>query len=117
MLGKDPRGTLKRVKQFQVEKMRRQIMQIGSMVGAFERARAELEQEVKRLEHLTGETDPANVVYSILAKALMQRRANIKLSAIELGRQLDETKQAMAEALVELEESETAEQNRQVTQT
>ncbi len=82
------------------------------MIIELERTSAELEQEVRRLEHSTGKTDSANVAYSILAKALMQRRANIKLSAIELAKQLDESKQALAKALRELEEIEMVEQHR-----
>ena len=80
------------------------------MIGELERTCAELEQEVRRLEQSTGKTDPAHVAYPRLAKVLMERRANMKRSAIELERQLGETKQALDEALRELEEIEMAEQ-------
>ena len=110
MLVKNPRGTLKQVKQFRADQLRRNIVQIGSMIGELERTSAELGQEVRRLEHSTGKADPAHVAYPRLAKVLVERRANMKRSAIELERQLSETKQALDEALRELEEIEMAEQ-------
>jgi DNA repair exonuclease SbcCD ATPase subunit len=110
MLVKNPRGTLKNVKQFQADQLRRNIMQLGSLITELERADAELGYEVERLEQSTGKADSAHVAYSLLAKALIKRRANIQRSVIEFAKQLDESKQALAEALRKLEEIEMAEQ-------
>ncbi len=110
MLVKNRRGTLKNVTQFRADQLRRNIMQIGFMILELERTSAELEQEVRRLEHSTGKTDPAHVAYPPLAKVLIARRANVERSAIEFVKQLDESKQALADALRELEEIELAEQ-------
>ncbi len=110
MLVKNRRGTLKNGKQLQADQLRRNIMQIGFMILELERTSAELEQEVRRLEHSTGKTDPSHVAYPRLAKVLIERRTNIQRSAAEFAKQLDESKQALADALRELEEIEMAEQ-------
>jgi flagellar FliJ protein len=110
MLVKNPRGTLKRLKQFRADHLRRNIVQMGSIIAELDRASAGLEQQVRHLERSTGKTDLADAAYPVLAKVLIERRANVKLSAIELERQLDETKQVLSETLRELEEIEMAEQ-------
>lgn len=45
-----PRGTLKRVKNFQIQAMRRKMAQIGSTIADFELLDAELAREIKSIE-------------------------------------------------------------------
>jgi len=108
-----PRGTLKRVKNFQIQAMRRKMAQIGSTIADFELLDAELAREIKSIEIQSGISDPTNFSYSLIARAVMQRRENLRRSADELRKGLGETRQTLSEALIELEQMLWAEKRRQ----
>ena len=101
-----PRGTLKQVKHFQVEAMRRKMTQIGSMIADFEREDAELTRDIKNIEKQSGISDPENLAYSLIAKAVTQRRENLRRSADALRKGLGETRETLSEAVIELEQIE-----------
>ena len=108
-----PRGTLKRVKNFQIQAVRRKMAQIGSTIDDFELLDAELAREIKSIEIQSGISDPTNFSYSLIARAVMQRRENLRRSADELRKGLGETRQTLSEALIELEQMLWAEKRRQ----
>ena len=108
-----PRGNLKRVKNFQIQAMRRKMAQIGSTIADFELLDAELAREIKSIEIQSGISDPTNFSYSLIARAVMQRRENLRRSADELRKGLGETRQTLSEALIELEQMLWAEKRRQ----
>jgi flagellar protein FliJ len=108
-----PRGTLKRVKNFQIQAVRRKMAQIGSTIDDFELLDAELAREIKSIEIQSGISDPTNFSYSLIARAVMQRRENLRRSADELRKGLGETRQTLSEALIELEQMLWAEERRQ----
>ena len=96
------RETLIRLKKFQVDEKRRKLSQIEGMIAEFERIATELEREIKTEQDRAGIHDPAHFAYPTYAKAAIQRRENLKRSADELKGQLDDAKEALAEAFEEL---------------
>src|SRR5262252_3085834 len=100
------RETLIRLKEFQVDEKRRKVAQIEGMIAEFERIATELEREIKTEQDRAGIHDPAHFAYPTYAKAAIQRRENLKRSADELKGQLDDAKEALAEAFDELKKVE-----------
>jgi flagellar export protein FliJ len=100
------RETLIRLKKFQVDERRRKVAQIEGMIAEFERIATELEREIKVEQDRAGIHDPAHFAYPTYAKAAIQRRENLKRSADELKVQLNDAKDALAEAFDELKKVE-----------
>ncbi len=100
------RETLIRLKKFQVDEKRRKASQIEGMIAEFERIATELEREIKAEQDRAGIHDPAHFAYPTYAKAAIQRRENLKRSADELKGQLNDAKEALAEAFDELKKVE-----------
>ena len=82
------RDGLIRLKRFHVEEKRRQVQQIESMIGEFERVAKELNDQVVAEQERSGITDTSHFAYPTFAKAAMQRRDNLLASATELKEQL-----------------------------
>ncbi len=76
------------------------------MIAEFDRIAADLDREIKIEQERAGIHDPAHFAYPTYAKAAMQRRENLKRSADELKAQLDDAKDALAEAFEELKKVE-----------
>src|SRR4051812_5574581 len=100
------RETLIRLKKFQVDEKRRKVAQIEGMIAEFERIASELEREIKTEQDRAGIHDPAHFAYPTYAKAAIGRRENLKRSADELKGQLNDAKEALAEAFEELKKVE-----------
>jgi flagellar protein FliJ len=100
------RETLIRLKKFQVDERRRKVAQIEAMIAEFERMAADLEREIRVEQERAGIHDPAHYAYPTYAKAAIQRRANLTRSADELKAQLDDAKNALADAFEELKKVE-----------
>jgi flagellar FliJ protein len=100
------RETLIRLKKFQVDEKRRKVMQIEGMIAEFERMANDLEREIKSEQDKANIHDPSHYAYPTYAKAAIQRRENLKHSADELKVQLNDAKDALAEAFEELKKVE-----------
>ena len=100
------RETLIRLKKFQVDERRRKVAQIEGMIAEFERMATDLEREIKVEQDRANIHDPAHFAYPTYAKAAIQRRENLKHSADELKVQLNDAKDALAEAFEELKKVE-----------
>jgi flagellar FliJ protein len=100
------RDTLIRLKKFQVDEKRRKVMQIEGMIAEFERMANDLEREIKSEQDKANIHDPSHYAYPTYAKAAIQRRENLKHSADELKVQLNDAKDALAEAFEELKKVE-----------
>ena len=100
------RETLVRLKKFQVDEKRRKVMQIEGMIAEFERMANDLEREIKSEQDKANIHDPSHFAYPTYAKAAIQRRENLKHSADELKVQLNDAKDALAEAFEELKKVE-----------
>jgi len=100
------REPLIRLKKFQVDEKRRKVVQIEGMIADFERMAGDLEREIKTEQERAGIHDPAHFAYPTYAKAAISRRENLKRSADELKGQLNDAKDALAEAFDELKKVE-----------
>ena len=67
---------------------RRQVAQIEAMITDLDCMAATLENEIEAEENRTAIRDPAHVAYSILAKATIVRRDNLKRTVTGLKDQL-----------------------------
>ncbi|MGZ5829041.1 MAG: flagellar export protein FliJ [Xanthobacteraceae bacterium] len=108
------RETLIRLKKFQVDDKRRRVAQIEGMIAEFERMATDLDREIESEQNRAGIHDPAHYAYPTYAKAAMQRRENLKTSALELKGQLDDAKAALQEAFEELKKVELLDERDQM---
>ncbi|MBS1169080.1 MAG: flagellar FliJ protein [Proteobacteria bacterium] len=96
------RNSLIRLKRFQVDEKRRQVMQIEMMIAEFERMASELDEQILAEQKRSGITDVAHFAYPTFAKAAMGRRDNLIGSANDLRGQLDAAQAALSEAVEEV---------------
>jgi flagellar protein FliJ len=108
------RETLIRLKRFQVDEKRRQVVQIETMIAEFDRIASDLDREIQIEQDRAGIHDPAHYAYPTYAKAAMTRRDNLKRSAEELTGQLDDAKAALGEAFEELKKVELLDERDQL---
>ena len=108
------RETLIRLKKFQVDEKRRQVVQIETMIAEFDRIANDLEREIQVEQDRAGIHDPAHYAYPTYAKAAMTRRDNLKRSAGELKSQLDDAKASLGEAFEELKKVELLDERDQM---
>ena len=108
------RETLIRLKKFQVDEKRRRVTQIEGMIADFQRMSVDLEREIQTEQERAGINDPSHFAYPTYAKAAIQRRENLKNSADELRVQLNEAKDALAEAFEELKKVELLDERDQM---
>ncbi|MDR4305789.1 flagellar export protein FliJ [Chelatococcus sambhunathii] len=104
------RDTLIRLKRFQVDEKRRQVVQIETMIAEFERMASDLDREIQHEQDKAGIHDISHFAYPTYAKAAMTRRDNLKRSADELAGQLSDAQAALGEAFEELKKVELLEE-------
>ena len=102
--------SLIRLKKFQVDEKRRQVVQIETMITDFERMAAELDQQIEIEQTKTGISDVAHFAYSTFAKAAIARRDNLLASAHDMKDKLESAQDALAEAIEELKKIELLDQ-------
>ena len=100
------RDTLIRLRKFQVDEKRRKVIQIEGMIAEFDRMAADLDREIVAEQERSGIRDPAHFAYPTYAKAAIVRRNNLKKSAEDLEERLAEAREALADALEELNKVE-----------
>ncbi len=103
------RDNLVRLKLFQVSEKRRQIEQLDTMMGEFERIAAELDSQIEIEEKKSGITDINHFAYPTFAKAARVRRDNLNASRAELVAQRETAADALSEAEAELSKAERLE--------
>src|SRR5262245_3666994 len=108
------RETLIRLKRFQVDEKRRQVVQIETMIAEFDRIAGDLDREIQVEQDRAGIHDPAHYAYPTYAKAALTRRDNLKRSADELKGQLADAKAALAVAFEELKKVEQLDERDQL---
>jgi flagellar FliJ protein len=104
------RNSLIRLKRFQVDEKRRQVTQIEMMIAEFERMAAELDDQIMAEQKRVGITDVTHFAYPTFAKAAMQRRDNLLVSADDLRGQLDAARAQLSEAVEEMKKIELIEE-------
>jgi hypothetical protein len=92
-----------RLKLFQVNEKRRQVLQLDMMLADFERMAGELENQIGSEERKSGITDINHFAYPTFAKAARQRRDNLVVSQRDL-----KTQREAAAANLTLAEEELA---------
>ena len=103
------RENLVRLKRFQVNEKRRQIMQLDMMIAEFDRMANELELQIAAEEKKSGIADVNHFAYPTFAKAARVRRDNLKNSQADLGLQKKSAESLLAEAEAELSKAEALE--------
>jgi flagellar export protein FliJ len=102
--------SLIRLKKFQVDEKRRQVTQIEMMIADFERMAGELDQQIEIEQQKTGISDVAHFAYSTFAKAAIARRDNLLNSARDMKGTLENSQDALAEAVEDLKKVELLDQ-------
>jgi hypothetical protein len=100
------RDSLIRLKRFHVDEKRRQVAQMEAMIAEFERMAKELDDQILAEQERSGIHDVGHFAYPTFAKAAMQRRDNLKVSADDLKVQLAVAVAERDEATAELEKAE-----------
>ncbi len=103
------RENLVRLKQFQVNDKRRQLLQLDMMIAEFERMASELELQIAAEEKKAGITDINHFAYPTFAKAARLRRDNLMNSQQDLLQQRTAAESLLAEAEAELSKAEALE--------
>jgi flagellar protein FliJ len=103
---KSKSASLIRLKKFQVDEKRRQVLQIESMIADFERMASELDQQIEIEHQKTGISDVAHFAYSTFAKAAITRRDNLINSANDMRGKLEAAQDDLAEAIEDLKKVE-----------
>jgi flagellar export protein FliJ len=103
------RENLVRLKQFQVNEKRRQLLQLDMMIAEFERMANELDVQIAAEEKKAGISDVNHFAYPTFAKAARQRRDNLRNSQADLAVQRETAESSLAEAELELSKAEMLE--------
>ena len=103
------RENLVRLKQFQVNEKRRQLVQLEMMIAEFDRMASELEVQIAAEERKAGITDVNHFAYPTFAKAARLRRDNLKNSQFDLAQQKSAAEAILSEAEAELSKAEALE--------
>lgn len=103
------RENLVRLKQFQVNEKRKQLLQLDMMIAEFDRMANELELQITAEEKKAGITDVSHFAYPTFAKAARQRRDNLKNSQTDLRQQREAAEHLLKEAEAELAKAEALE--------
>jgi DNA anti-recombination protein RmuC len=100
------RETLLRLHRFRTEDRRRQAADIDGMIQDLTKKYDELDSHVRFEESRNGVTDPANVNYSMAAKATRGRRDNLLKSIADLKDQKASVMAQLADEEAELRKVE-----------
>ncbi|MBX3579524.1 MAG: flagellar export protein FliJ [Rhizobiaceae bacterium] len=103
------RQSLVRLKQFQVNEKRRQLLQLDMMIAEFDRMAGELEMQIAAEERRAGITDVNHFAYPTFAKAARLRRDNLKNSQFDLAQQRKQAESVLNEAEAELSKAQMLE--------
>lgn len=103
------RENLVRLKQFQVNEKRKQLLQLDMMIAEFDRMASELEMQIAAEEKKAGITDVSHFAYPTFAKAARQRSDNLKNSQADLRVQREAAELSLTEAEAELSKAEMLE--------
>lgn len=104
-----PRENLVRLKQFQVNEKRKQLLQLDLMIAEFKRMADELDNQIISEEKKAGITDTSHFAYPTFAKAARLRRDNLHNSQTDLQQQRQAAEDALEEAQSELEKAQMLE--------
>ncbi len=102
------REPLIRAKRFQMDDVRRRIVQIEGMIADFDRMIADLDRDIALEEQRSGISDPRHFAYPPLAQAARGRRDNLRTSVDELSLQRDSARGMLTQVEADLALAEAA---------
>jgi flagellar export protein FliJ len=103
------RDSLVRLKLFQVNEKRRQVLQLDMMLADFERMATELDNQISVEERKSGITDTNHFAYPTFAKAARLRRDNLVVSQRDLKAQREAAAAGLESAEEERKKAEMVE--------
>lgn len=98
-----------RLRQFKVAEKHRQVMQLETMIGEFERMASELDAQIVAEEKKSGIEDENHFAYPTFAKAARTRRDNLAISIRDLKQQKEGAEAELLDAENELQKAERME--------
>jgi flagellar FliJ protein len=104
------RDALSRLKRFEVEERRRQVAEIESMIGDFNQMALDLDRQIAIEQERAGVSDTSHYAYPTFAKAAIQRRDNLRNSALGLEAKLAGARESLDGCLEELKKIELMEE-------
>jgi len=104
------RNALSRLKRFEVEERRRQVAEIESMIGDFNQMALDLDRQIAIEQERSGVSDSNHYSYPTFAKAAIQRRDNLRNSALGLEAKLATARESLEGSLDELKKIELMEE-------
>lgn len=104
------RDALSRLKRFEVEERRRQVAEIESMIGDFNQMALDLDRQIAIEQERAGVSDTSHYAYPTYAKAAIQRRDNLRNSALGLEVKLASAREGLDGCLDELKKIELMEE-------
>ena len=107
------RDSLIRLKRFQVDEKRRQVLQIESMIADFDRMVRDLDDQIVAEQNRVGIHDITHFAYPTFAKAAIQRRDNLKVSIHDLEVKLAAARDELSMAVEEMKKIELIEERDQ----
>lgn len=104
------RDALVRLKRFEVEEKRRKVVEIETMIGDFNHMATDLDRQIAIEQERAGVSDVNHYAYPTFAKAAVQRRDNLKASAVDLEAKLAAAREQLEHAREELKKIELLEE-------
>jgi flagellar FliJ protein len=100
------RESLLRLKRFEVDERRQKVASVELMIADFKAMAADLDRQIQFEQDRAGVSDVNHYAYPTFAKAAIQRRDNLLVSAQELAGKLADARDRLAEAVEELKKVE-----------
>src|SRR3990170_6361048 len=104
------RDALIRLKRFDVEEKRRKVADIEAMIGDFNHMAVDLDRQIAIEQERAGVSDVNHYAYPTFAKAAIQRRDNLAISAENLAAKLAAARGDFDRACEELKKIELLEE-------
>jgi flagellar export protein FliJ len=104
------RDALIRLKRFEVEEKRRKVAEIEAMIGDFNHMVSDLDRQIAIEQERAGVSDVNHYAYPTFAKAAIQRRDNLAISAENLAAKLAAARGDFDRACEELKKIELLEE-------
>lgn len=100
------RESLLRLKRFEVDEHRQKVAAVEAMIADFKAMAADLDRQIQFEQDRAGVSDVNHYAYPTFAKAAIQRRDNLLVSAQELVGKLADARDRLAEVVEELKKFE-----------
>lgn len=97
-----------RLRRFELNEKRQKVADLETMIADFSRLSDDLQKQIEMEEHRSSIKDPNHFAYPTFAKAAIRRRENLILSIAELDAKLQEARNQLSDALVEMSKAELA---------